>query len=269
SGRCLALPPSKAAALLFPHARFIAFGNCWKNKTQIHGKKKIQAALLFPHARFIAFGNCWKNKTQIHGKKKIQAALLLPHPRFIGFGNRWKNKRQIHGKKKIQARTADFVVRVSSVAIIATLPYSIVRQPTDRNSGVLFFPLSLSSSACSGGEGNSPSLISPCWREPSTEFPWACGPSEEMKITSSPPRKRESTSPGRGWIPAFAGMTRMGDFQESAGAAPFLPDGLGLSPRPLALIFSEYPGMSPDEQTARCGLIVDRVRMPSDPRARI
>jgi hypothetical protein len=57
------------------------------------------------------------------------------------------------------------------VAIIATVPYSIVRQPTDRNSGVLFFPIdiSLSPCACSGGERNSPSLISPCWREPSTE----------------------------------------------------------------------------------------------------
>ena len=55
------------------------------------------------------------------------------------------------------------------MAIIATVPYSIVRQPTDRNSGVLFFPLSLSSCACSGGERNSPSPISPCWREPPTE----------------------------------------------------------------------------------------------------
>jgi len=81
------------------------------------------------------------------------------------------------------------------------VPRSIVRQPTDRSSGVLFFPISLSSCACSGGERNSPSLISPGWREPSTEFPWACGPSEDMKITSSPPRKR-ATSPGRGWIPA-------------------------------------------------------------------
>jgi hypothetical protein len=32
------------------------------------------------------------------------------------------------------------------------VPYSVVRQPTDRNSGVLFFPLSLSPCACSGGE---------------------------------------------------------------------------------------------------------------------
>ena len=33
--------------------------------------------------------------------------------------------------------------------------------------------------------------------------------------------------------------------------------------------YNEYAGMSADEQTGRCGLIVDRVRMPSDPRARI
>jgi len=60
------------------------------------------------------------------------------------------------------------------------VPDSIVRQPTGRNSaryylvpgsGVLFLPIdiSLSSRACSGGESNSPSLISPYWREPSTE----------------------------------------------------------------------------------------------------
>jgi hypothetical protein len=35
-------------------------------------------------------------------------------------------------------------VRVFSVAIIATVPYSIVRQPTDRNSRVLFFTIDIS-----------------------------------------------------------------------------------------------------------------------------
>jgi len=33
--------------------------------------------------------------------------------------------------------------------------------------------------------------------------------------------------------------------------------------------YNEYAGLSAEEQNARCGLIVDRVRMPSDPRARI
>ena len=33
--------------------------------------------------------------------------------------------------------------------------------------------------------------------------------------------------------------------------------------------YNEYAGMSADEQNGRFGLIVDRVRMPSDPRARI
>src|SRR5208337_3652466 len=66
---------------------------------------------------------------------------------------------------------AGFAVRVFSVTILATVPYSIVRQPTDRNPGAPFFPtgISLSSCACSGGERNPPSLTSPCWREPSTE----------------------------------------------------------------------------------------------------
>ncbi|MGA2606070.1 MAG: hypothetical protein ABSH01_01280 [Terriglobia bacterium] len=33
--------------------------------------------------------------------------------------------------------------------------------------------------------------------------------------------------------------------------------------------YNEYAGMSADEQKKHCGLIVDRVRMPSDARARI
>ena len=33
--------------------------------------------------------------------------------------------------------------------------------------------------------------------------------------------------------------------------------------------YNEYAGLSAEEQERRCGLIVDRVRMPSDPRARI
>jgi hypothetical protein len=39
--------------------------------------------------------------------------------------------------------------------------------------------------------------------------------------------------------------------------------------RPAGSSSNEYAGRSADEQTGRCGLIVDRVRMPSDPRARI
>jgi hypothetical protein len=33
--------------------------------------------------------------------------------------------------------------------------------------------------------------------------------------------------------------------------------------------YNEYAGISAEEQKKRCGLIVDRVSMPSDPRARI
>jgi putative transposase len=33
--------------------------------------------------------------------------------------------------------------------------------------------------------------------------------------------------------------------------------------------YNEYAGMSGEEQIERCGLIVDRLRMPSDPRTRI
>ena len=33
--------------------------------------------------------------------------------------------------------------------------------------------------------------------------------------------------------------------------------------------FSEYAGMTPEEQNCRCGLVIDRVRIPTDPRTRI
>ena len=39
--------------------------------------------------------------------------------------------------------------------------------------------------------------------------------------------------------------------------------------RPAGSSYNECAGMSAEEQDERCGLIVDRVTMPSDPRARI
>jgi putative transposase len=39
--------------------------------------------------------------------------------------------------------------------------------------------------------------------------------------------------------------------------------------RPAGSSYNEYASMSAEEQKRRCGLIVDRVRMPSDPHARI
>ena len=39
--------------------------------------------------------------------------------------------------------------------------------------------------------------------------------------------------------------------------------------RPAGSSYNECAGMSADEQNERWGLMVDRVRMPSDPRARI
>jgi len=39
--------------------------------------------------------------------------------------------------------------------------------------------------------------------------------------------------------------------------------------RPAGSSYNEYAGMSAGEQNERCGLIVDRVRMPSEARARI
>ena len=46
------------------------------------------------------------------------------------------------------ARTVGFTLCAFSVAVIPTMPYSIVRRPTDRNSGALFFPIDISLSPC-------------------------------------------------------------------------------------------------------------------------
>ena len=68
-------------------------------------------------------------------------------------------------------------------------------------------------------------------------------------------RAERRSAPGRGGvsplrgIPACAGMTGRADLQQRGGTAPFLPGGLGLSPRPRgggALVFNEYAALSAD-----------------------
>jgi len=38
---------------------------------------------------------------------------------------------------------------------------------------------------------------------------------------------------------------------------------------PFARAFNQYSGLNADEEKRRCGLMIDRVRMPSGPRTRI
>jgi putative transposase len=79
---------------------------------------------------------------------------------------------------------------------------------------------------------------------------------------------------GELWQPRFfdRALRTVGEYNEKVEYIHLNPVRAGLVSRPEDWRWSsynEYAGMSAEEQERRCGLIVDRVRMPSDPRARI
>ena len=76
------------------------------------------------------------------------------------------------------------------------------------------------------------------------------------------------------WQPRFfdRALRTVQEYKEKVEYIHLNPVKAGLVSRPEDWRWSsynEYAGISVDEQNERCGLIVDRVRMPSDPRARI
>jgi hypothetical protein len=64
----------------------------------------------------------------------------------------------------------------------------------------------------------------------------------------------------------FGGLLHPFDNMREGGATARL---IGKTVGAAKSSYHEYAGRSAEEQNERCGLIVDRVRMPSDPRARI
>ena len=79
---------------------------------------------------------------------------------------------------------------------------------------------------------------------------------------------------GELWQPRFfdRALRTVKEYNEKVEYIHLNPVRAGLVSRPEDWRWSsynEYAGMSAEEQIERCGLIVDRVRMPSDPRARI
>jgi hypothetical protein len=82
---------------------------------------------------------------------------------------------------------------------------------------------------------------------------------------------------GELWQPRFfdRALRTVGQYNEKVEYIHLNPVRAGLVSRPedwsrlAGSSYNEYAGMSAEEQERRCGLIVDRVRMPSDPRARI
>ncbi|MGD0126856.1 MAG: hypothetical protein ABSF46_15955 [Terriglobia bacterium] len=76
------------------------------------------------------------------------------------------------------------------------------------------------------------------------------------------------------WQPRFfdRALRTVKEYNEKVEYIHLNPVKAGLVSRPEDWRWSshnEYAGMSAEEQKKRCGLIVDRVRIPSDPRARI
>ena len=79
---------------------------------------------------------------------------------------------------------------------------------------------------------------------------------------------------GQLWQPRFfdRALRTVKEYNEKVEYVHLNPVRAGLVSRPEDWRWSsynEYAGMSADEQKKHCGLIVDRVRMPSDARARI
>ena len=79
---------------------------------------------------------------------------------------------------------------------------------------------------------------------------------------------------GELWQPRFSdgALRSVKEYNEKVEHIHLKPVRAGLVSRPEDWRWSsynEYAGMRAEEQNERWGLIVDRVRMPSDPRARI
>ena len=79
---------------------------------------------------------------------------------------------------------------------------------------------------------------------------------------------------GELWQPRFfdRALRTVREYNQKVEYIHLNPVTAGLVSRPEDWRWSsyhEYPGMSADEQNEPCGLIADRVRMPSDPRTRI
>ena len=138
----------------------------------------------------------------------------------------------VHKQVARTARHSDWRVRFFSAAIIATVPYSIARQRTDRNSGVLFFMTDVSLWLCAGpGDDSS--------RSPKgAHHPTEAGPGQRPKgvsLSLSPPRAIKARSP-EGAIPRARNqpLTRPAPAGKSAGRGPPSPLGRGLGQSLLA-----------------------------------
>jgi hypothetical protein len=99
------------------------------------------------------------------------------------------------------------------------------------------------------------------------------GARRRLAPTASAVNERRGAE-GELWEPRFfdRALRSVKEYNEKVEYIHLNPVRAGLVSRPEKWrwsSYSAYAGMSAEEQKRRCGLIVDRVRMPSDPRARI
>jgi putative transposase len=197
------------------------------------------------------------------------------------------------------ARTADFAVRVFSVALIATVPYLIavsnLRRPfvSDRYFFIVVRllrrreKLTESDFALLARAFNRARALHPFYLTAWVFLPdhWhgIFAPVYPVSISLAMKSvKQSSTSAvnqcrgadGELWQPRFfdRALRSVKEYNDKVEYIHLNPVRAGLVSRPEDWRWSsynEYAGMSGEEQIERCGLIVDRLRMPSDPRTRI
>jgi putative transposase len=197
------------------------------------------------------------------------------------------------------ARTAAFAVRVFSAAIIPTVPYAIpvskLRRPflSDRYFFIVVRLLrrrekftkpdfALLARAFNRARALHPFHLT-AWVFLPDHWYCICAPGYPVTISLAiKPVKQSSTSAvnefrgadGELWQTRFfdRALRSVSDYNEKVEYIHLNPVRAGLVSRPedwRSSSSNEYAGMSADEQNQHFGSIVDRWRMPSDPRARI
>jgi putative transposase len=205
-------------------------------------------------------------------------------------------------QRKQVARTADFAVRVFSVAIIATVPYPIalskLRRPflSDRYFFIAVRLLrwrekftepdfALLARAFNRARALHPFHLT-AWVFLPDHWHCICTPVYPVTISLAMKSVKQSSmsavnqrrgAEGELWQRGFfdRALRTVKEYNEKVEYIHLNPVRAGLVSRPedwsraAGSSYNEYADMSADEQKKRCGLIVDRVRMSSDPRARV
>jgi len=204
-----------------------------------------------------------------------------------------------HDVRVEQARTAGSAVRVFSLAAIAAVPYSMavskLRRPFlfDR----YFFisvrllegrekltepDFALLARAFNRARALHPFYLT-AWVLLPDHWHCICAPvrpvtislaMKSVKLSSMRAVNRLRDEEGELWQPRFfdRALRTVREYNEKVEYIHLNPVKAGLVSRPEDWgwsSYNEYAGMSAEEQKQRCGLIVDRVRIPSDLRTRI